>query len=62
MAEAGANCPGETTEISVQVWRSGTRKAMIWLELRLVMNVKYSKKGFCRSIGSKKIKEIWTCC
>lgn len=62
MVEAGANCPGRLLKTSAQVWRSGIRKAIIWLELRLVINVKCSKKGFCRSIGSKKIKEIWTCC
>lgn len=48
--------------MSAQVWRGGIRKVTIWLELRLVANVKCDKKGSYRYVGSKKTKEIWTCC
>lgn len=58
MVEVGANCPGRLLNMSAQVWRSGIRKAMIWLELRVVMNVKCDKKGFYRYVGSKKTKKF----
>jgi len=48
MVELGARCPGRLLKTSAQVWKSGIRKAVIWLELRLVMNVKCDKKGFYR--------------
>lgn len=62
MVEVKAGFPGRLLKMSAQVWMSGIRRAMICLELRLVLNVKCDKKGFYRYVGSKTTKEIWTCC
>lgn len=62
MVEVGAKCPGILLKMSAYVWRSGIKKATIWLELRLVMDVKCDKKGFYTYVASKKTKEVWTHC
>lgn len=62
MVEVWANSPGVLLKMSTHVWRSGIKKATIWLELTLVMSVKCDKKGFSIYVASKKNKGVWTRC